>query len=489
MGGGPAHLSIIRPMSSTQTTSAPLMLSVSGCRGIVGASLTPETIARFVAAAVTWTRSAAGAARPGVVLARDGRAGGECVARLASGALALAGCRVIDLGVATTPTAGVMVLHHKAHAGLVATASHNPAQWNGLKVVTNKGGAPGPRDAADIVARFNAGEHPWQPHDRLGTVERDGSAALVHVQRVLDATAELYPLNNVRRRGFRVVLDSVNASGALAGRMLLEALGCRLFHVNAETTGVFPHPPEPTRENLASLGEQVRHHQADVGFAQDPDADRLAMLDERGEYIGEEYTLALGVKSWLAMLPAAQAKAASVAANLSTSRMIDDVAGAFGARVVRTAVGEANVVEGMVRNSCALGGEGNGGVIWPEVVPIRDSLGAMALTLALLTRQGQALSDAARAIPAYAIVKRKIDVREGLAARAVSAVKAAFAARGAKLNDADGVRADFTCASGAAWVHVRASNTEPIIRLIAEAPDAGDAHRALDDVQRLVDGA
>lgn len=466
------------------------MLSVSGCRGIVGASLTPETIARFIAAALNWAASKrppnAGAPLT-VVLARDGRAGGGAVALLASGVLTAAGSRVIDLGVATTPTAGLLVRHHGADMGLVITASHNPAQWNGMKVLSPAGGAPMPADANDIIARFRdpGARAPWVDSLRIGTVERDDTAARLHVNKVLEAVERITPLRAVRQRCYRVVLDSVNASGAVAGRMLLESLGCRVVHLHAETTGIFPHTPEPTRENLVSLCDAVKAHKADAGFAQDPDADRLAVIDETGAYIGEEYTLVLAVKSWLSALPPDKVRAAIVAANLSTSRMIDDVAKHFGATVVRTPVGEANVVEGMNRARCTMGGEGNGGVIWTDIVPIRDSLSAMALTLAQMARTGNPLSAEAADIPAYAIVKRKIDVREGLARRAVDAVTAHYKSAGITLNESDGVRADF--ASPPAWVHVRSSNTEPIIRLIAEAPKEQQANAILDEVAKIID--
>ncbi|MFM9958770.1 MAG: phosphoglucosamine mutase [Phycisphaerales bacterium] len=472
---------------------APLMLSVSGCRGIVGSSLTPERVARFVASALCWARSKR--TEPGsdqamtVVLARDGRVGGAAIALSAAGALAAAGCRVVDLGVATTPTAGLMVRRLNADLGLVITASHNPAPWNGLKVLSAAGGAPMLADANDIVARFksDAAPWPWVGSDRAGVLERNDSGPRLHVETVLGALEKLTPLRKIREKCFRVVLDSVNASGASAGRMLLESLGCLVVHLHAETSGVFPHTPEPTRENLTGLCDAVRTHKAAVGFAQDPDADRLALIDESGAYVGEEYTLALGVKSWLSMLSPERARGQKVAANLSTSRMIDDVAASFGASVVRTAVGEANVVEGMHRAGCLMGGEGNGGLIWPEVVPIRDSLVSMAFTLALMARTGKTLSACAVDTPAYAIVKRKIDVREGLAARAVAAVTAHYRAKNASLSDLDGVRADFPIASGGSgWVHVRASNTEPIIRLIAEAPRADQAEGVLDEVGAIV---
>ena len=471
------------------------MLSVSGCRGIVGRSLTPEVVSRYVSSAAWWAgRVSGGAAEPpqppAFVLARDGRAGGEAIALVAAGTLAACGCRVIDLGIATTPTVGVMVRESGAGAGLVLTASHNPGEWNGIKVIDRRGAAPPAASAAEIIARFrdaSSSASQYRPSSQIGRVERDTSSAQVHVKKVLGALERLCPVQAIRERKFKVVLDSVNASGAVAGALLLESLGCTLTHLNREATGVFPHPPEPTQENLASLGEQVRAHKADIGFAQDPDADRLAMLDEAGRYIGEEYTLVLAVKAALSM---GGAKGGAVAANLSTSRMIDDVAAALGARVVRTAVGEANVVSGMEANHCAIGGEGNGGVIWPEVVPIRDSLGAMALTLALLARDKSTLSAAAAKIPAYAIVKRKIDVREGLTAKALEAARRQFSKPGVRVSDIDGIRADFDLSTGGSgWVHVRASNTEPIIRLIAEAPSKAEAERVLDEVQAAIDRA
>ncbi len=481
---------------------APLMLSVSGCRGIVGESLTPDVVSRYVAAAVDWVRHERAVTEAAIVVSRDGRAGGEPIKRHAIAALLAAGCRVIDIDVATTPTCGVMVLHHRADAGLQITASHNPAQWNGIKIITGEGTAPNSANANAIIARFRASTtalsgagagsvafdaaQPIAPDAARGITE-DPASAKLHVDRVLAAVAELVPLEGVRARQFPVVLNSVNASGRIGGRLLLDALGCRLTHLNADTSGVFPHPPEPTAENLRAMCDETRHAGAVVGFAQDPDADRLALIDERGVYIGEEYTLVLAALSLLSAMRPADASRVVLAANLSTSRMIDDVAAMFGARVVRTAVGEANVVDGMIREHAVLGGEGNGGVIWPRIVPIRDSLGAMALVLALMTRSGKGLSELAASVPSYAIEKRKLETRPGLAQQAVRAVRALYAPRGATLDEQDGLRADFDApgpAGGRAWLHVRASNTEPIVRFIAEAPTAAAANAILDEAQR-----
>jgi len=461
------------------TTRAPLMLSVSGCRGIVGASLTPETACRYALAAASWMN----ARGRRVVLARDGRRGGDVVASIVGGALRAAGCDVIDLGVATTPTAGVMVRRYGAAGGLVVTASHNPGEWNGLKPLTPEGCAPAPADARRIVEAFHAGAATLAPADALGAREADDSAAHAHVALVLEALGRIADIEAIKAERFRVALDSVNASGATGGRLLLEALGCELLHLHNDASGVFPHMPEPTAENLRDLGANAKGIDAAVAFAQDPDADRLAIIDEQGRYIGEEYTLVLA--AW-ALLGAPRAPTgATLAANLSTSRMIDDLTARFGARVVRTPVGEANVVAGMRREGCLLGGEGNGGVIWPEVVLIRDSLGAMALTLALATREEKSIGELVGEVPAYAIVKRKAPIEEGLAERAIGALKQRYA--GERLDEQDGLRVDIE--SKSAWLHVRPSNTEPILRLIAEAPTRADAEALLDDAAGAIGSA
>lgn len=460
--------------------SAPLMLSVSGCRGIVGESLTPELCARYASCVAGWIGESAG--RPArIVFGRDGRAGGEALRLAALSGLVGSGARVVDLGVAATPTVGVAVDHHGVDGGLILTASHNPAEWNGLKtLVARPGGAraPSASEAAALVERFRGGRTAWARAGAQGELNHDASADHAHVARVLDALSEVAAIDAVRARRFRVVVDSVNASGANGARLLLEALGCEVEHAHADGSGVFPHAPEPLEENLRGLCARVREAGADVGFAQDPDADRLAIVDERGAYIGEERTLALAA---MAVLPVAGAGARG-AANLSTSRMIDDVARAAGASVVRTAVGEANVVEGMERAGCVIGGEGNGGVIWPAVCMVRDSLSAMALTLALLVRRASTLSQIVGQMGGYEIVKRKLPIEGIDAGAALERVAAAFP--GARVDRQDGVRVDFD-AQGA-WVHVRASNTEPILRLIGEARDRAQAERLLDEAGRAV---
>jgi phosphomannomutase len=453
------------------TDEAPLMLSVSGARGIVGRTMTPEVAAAYGGAFGSFLKATTGKARPRVVVGRDGRISGPPLAAAAIGGLTATGCDVIDIGVAMTPTVGVMIGHHRADGGLTITASHNPIQWNGIKCLDGDGLAPPPAIAKEIVDRFKARRIDWCGPLETGHVSEDLTAARVHVDRVL-ANVDVAA---IRARRFTVVLDSVNGSGCLGGRMLLEELGCRVEHIFGEMTGVFGHVPEPLAENLVDLAGAVRGAPgAACGFAQDPDADRLAIVDERGTFIGEEFTLVLAA---LRMLQ--RKGGGTLAANLSTSRMVDDVAARFpGSHVVRTAVGEANVVAGLRPAKGILGGEGNGGVIFPPVCWVRDSLTAMALVLELLAHEGKPLSAVVAGLPRYAMVKRKMELASvgGMAAvaPALARVKAAFAKE--RISDVDGVRVDF--ADG--WVHLRASNTEPIVRVIAEAPTAERANELCD---------
>jgi phosphomannomutase len=446
------------------------MLSVSGARGIVGKTMTPVVAATFAGAFGSHIRTLVQGRRPRLVVARDGRFGGESLARAVQGSLAATGADVIDLGVAMTPTVGLMIRALGADGGMAITASHNPIEWNGLKCLDGDGLAP-PKEVADaIIARFKSSDIAFAKPLEIGTVTTDTSANERHVARVIEVLGGASgAAARIRARGLSVVLDSVNASGCIGGRMLLDALGCHVTHIYGEPTGIFGHTPEPTAENLQELAMKVRAlrdagQAVACGFAQDPDADRLAIVDENGRYIGEEYTLVLAAQRMLELRgPFA------LAANLSTSRMIDDVAAKFaGAKVLRTAVGEANVVSALKPAGGLLGGEGNGGVIFPEVCWVRDSLSAMALVLDLVASRKEPLSQIVDALPRYAIEKTKVDLAAigGLpaVAGALTKMKAAFAHE--RVNDSDGVRVDF--ADG--WVHLRASNTEPIARVIAEAP-------------------
>ena len=453
-------------------SDAPLMLSVSGLRGFVGKTITAEVAALYGSAFGSHLRATR--ARPKVVLARDSRPSGEAFLSAVAAGLASTGCDVIDLGIAMTPTAGVMVQHHKADGGMVCTASHNPIEWNGLKCLDSDGVAPPPAEAKEIVRRFEQRDLKLAGPTEFGRIQRDASADETHVAKVL----ALVDAKAIAAAKLKVVVDSVNGAGCRAARMLLERLGVGVTHLNGEPTGLFAHTPEPTQANLTDLAAATAKGGFACGFAQDPDADRLAIVDEAGRYIGEEYTLAL-----CALRVLEREGKATMAANLSTSRMIDGVAAKFpGSTVLRTAVGEANVVAAMKPAGSPIGGEGNGGVIWPKVCWVRDSLSGMALVLELIATRGRALSAIAAEIPRYSMVKRKLELGaiggSAAVAPALAKVKAAFANE--RIDACDGVRIDL--ADG--WVHLRASNTEPIIRLISEAESDAQANALADRVAR-----
>ena len=446
------------------------MLSVSGARGLMGVTMTPVVAARFAAAFGSLLAAGAGSHRPKrVCVGRDGRAGGEALSAAVGGALAAVGLEVIDLGIAATPTVGVAIRHHHALGGMVVTASHNPQQWNGLKCLDGDGLAPPPEIANSIIEDFRVDRATYAAPTSIPRIRRDEAATDFHVERVL----ECVDVAAIRAAKLVAAVDSVNASGSRGAALLLDALGVAIHQIHGDPSGVFPHTPEPLEENLRGLAEATRAHGASVGFAQDPDADLLAIVDERGVFIGEDYTLVLAAQRILELRGPG-----TLAANLSTSRMIDDVAARFpGSTVLRTAVGEANVVAALKPAGGVLGGEGNGGVILPEVTWVRDSLSAMALVLDLLASRGEPLSAIVDALPRYAIEKTKLDLASigGLAAVAPALAKLQAAFPGEKVNYSDGVRVDF--ADG--WVHLRASNTEPIARIIAEAPTTARAQELI----------
>lgn len=490
---------------SDNKPQAPLMIGVSGLRGIVGESLTPEVAMRFAGAFGAWLQGRDTGAK--AVVARDGRAGGDEVLSWAVEGLRKSGVTVLNAGVCMTPTVGVLVDALGADGAIIITASHNPQEWNGLKLLRSRedfpeipddppvadAAAPNARQAAEIIKGYDAGDL-LAPMARLmpkldsKTIKDPTSHHFEAVRRAMNSF-------DLSTASARVVVDSVNSAGVEAVRRLPDEFGVNLVrHIGGDNSGVFPHTPEPTAENLSGEGglcDAVPGLKADIGFAQDPDGDRLAIVDETGRYIGEEYTLALCAVSILEAHKAAGKPMDDVmlCANLSTSRMVDDIAAKYGASVVRTAVGEANVVEAMKRlkrkgTTVLLGGEGNGGVIWPEVTYVRDSLGSMALVLSLMARTGKTVSQLVADIPSYAIVKRKQPLANKSDAQpAIERIAKHYAHE--RVDMQDGVRVDFD--QKRAWVHVRASNTEPILRLIAEAEDEATANEILDEVAKLVE--
>lgn len=496
-------------------SDAPLIVGVSGLRGIVGESLTPEVAVRYAGVFGSWLNERLGTGGR-VLICRDGRDGGGVFLDATAAGLRGVGCEVLDCGVLMTPAAGVTAVMRNCDAAMIVTASHNPQEWNGLKCLLVEDGeasAPGADTASEIIARFEKNEVSWTT-DASGLGFRDSDdpdIAVVHAGDVLDAVGEFFGWNEDGEMPRLAVLDSVNCSGARGAAKLLQMMGVGFVQLHGEDNGIFPHTPEPTAENLSGEGglcDAVSGLKADVGFAQDPDADRLAIIDEKGAYIGEEYTLALCAEAALSAGRSGdrdedgdeEAGEPVLVANLSTSRMIDDVAAKHGGRVVRTPVGEANVVEAMKTlkgegENVVLGGEGNGGVIWPEVVYVRDSLGSMALVLSLMARTGKTVSELVAQIDSYspggsgyAIVKQKVNIASKADAQpAVEKIAKHYGGRAdATIDLQDGARVDFP--EQGVWVHVRASNTEPIMRLIAEAPTDEMARAILTEVEGVIAG-
>ncbi|MGN6369533.1 MAG: phosphoglucosamine mutase [Phycisphaerae bacterium] len=464
------------------SSAAPLMISVSGVRGLIGQTLTPAVGVEF-GQAFGWflknqesrSTNQEGGGRPVVAIGRDTRPSGPMVFGAVAAGLMSVGVDVVDVDVATTPSVALMGRFLKTDASIVITASHNPIIWNGIKFLRHDGIAYPPAQAAEIKKIYF--EKPWKlvGIEGLGRLTTDSRAHAHHVQTVL----QYFDVKGIAEKRYRVVLDSVNGAGCVGTPMLLSKLGVELVHMNAEGTGIFAHVPEPTKENLTDLCAKVVEKRAAVGFAQDPDADRLAVVDENGVYIGEEYTLALCAYARMLVKPV------PVVANLSTSRMVDDIAAKFGQKVYRTAVGEANVagkmqeVNGPGAGGNVIGGEGNGGIIDLRVGPVRDSFLGMAMVLDLMTRTGKRVSELVGEIPRYAMIKTKFECTQEQSAALVAAVKEKFADQ--RLDTSDGVRIDW--ADG--WVHVRQSNTEPIARIIAEGRTEGVAEELISRIRGM----
>jgi phosphomannomutase len=439
------------------------MISVSGMRGLVGRDLTPELVARHAAALGAW---AIEGGRPLVVLGRDARTSGPMFSLAATAGLQSVGCDVIDLGIVPTPTTQLAVEHHHAGAGLMLSASHNPIEWNALKLIGPDGifldAAAGAR-----VREIAESGPPRADWDGVGQVRQDPDAIARHLERIL--ALPWIDVEAIQARRLHVALDCVRGAGGRAIPPLLEALGCRISGINLETDGLFPREPEPLPENLGELGALVRRSGADIGMAVDPDVDRLALVDETGHPIGEDYTLALAVRAVLGRRTSRDGeRPPAVVANLSTSLVVEDAALGLGARFVRAPVGEANVARVIQEEHALIGGEGNGGVILPELHIGRDAPLGVALVLQYLVDQNTAVSDLIGSVPAYRIVKAKVPRGSDLRA-AYRRLTVRF--DGAVVDDRDGLR----LAWKDRWLHVRPSGTEPIIRLIAEAPTEGEA--------------
>ncbi len=452
------------------------MVGVSGVRGIVDKDLTPDVVTRWAAAFGTWiregTRDGGRGTGPAVVVGRDSRGSGPRFAQAVIAGVQAAGCSVTDVGMAPTPTIQLAVLHHGARGGIAITASHNPIEWNALKFIGPDGifldGANGAR-VVELAAREGRGT------GEGGRVEQDSGAIERHLQAVL--ALPVIDVERIRAAKFTVALDAVRGAGGPIMRALLERLGCAVNGINLETDGKFPRAPEPVPENLTGLGALVKRSGSGLGIAVDPDVDRLAIVDENGTPIGEDYTLAFAVRAVLGNGERGKGKGAVVVCNLSTSLVVEDAARECGAEVVRTPVGEAHIARKMVELGAVIGGEGNGGVMYAPLHVGRDAPVAAALALDLLARSGRRVSELVAAAPRYAIVKAKAP-RGAELAPVYAALKRRFA--DAEVDEQDGLRLGWRDR----WLHVRPSNTEPIIRFIAEAPERGQAEQLVEEARR-----
>ena len=441
-----------------------LKISISGVRGVIGQSLTPTLLTRFAQAFGTHTGSGT------IVVGRDPRTSGEMVKHAVIAGILSSGGRVLDIGVCPVPTVQLQVRSRKANGGIAITASHNPAEWNALKFIGSNGLFLDGGQARELLDIYHQGEYTKVSGEEIRSVEEVEGAGDAHIKAVIDALGTL-PSGKKR---LRVVLDSCNGAGSIVGPKLLEALGAEVVPINVTPDGSFPRPAEPLPENLGALCEAVKQHRADVGFAQDMDADRLAIVSEQGVPIGEDYTLVLAALYVLGREPG------PVVANLSTTSALDDVAKKFGCPLFLTKIGEVNVTDKMQQANAVIGGEGNGGVIYPRINFARDSLVGMALVLHLLADSGKTVTQLLDQFPRYTVVKEKLVCPSQKIPAVLKLLRQEY--EKFPLDTRDGVKV--TLPEG--WFLVRGSNTEPIVRVVAEAQNESQAREIVTRVYEQV---
>lgn len=445
-----------------------LMISVSGVRGIVGEGLTPDVAMKFA--------QAYGSEFPGaIVVGRDSRVTGSMLKHAVWAGLMSVGCDVIDIDIASTPTTELATEAPDCAGGIIITASHNPKQWNALKLLDAAGLFLRQEQGDKIVSRVQNSEFSFASWDKMGRVIQRANAGKRHIEAILDLP--LIDAELIRSQKFKIVADCVNGAGGAILPQLFDALGCRVVFLNQEPNGMFPRNPEPAPQNLGELKKAVVDHTADLGVAVDPDVDRLALVSEQGRPLGEEYTLALTTKFVLSKTPG------DVVVNASTTRAIDDVAREAGGRVHRTKVGEINVAVKAKQIGAVMAGEGNGGVMYPALHIGRDAPVGIALMLQYMAESGEKISTLHAEIPQYSMIKDKIELGFGVDARSMVATLTEKHS-GDSINTLDGLKILYADS----WVHIRASNTEPIIRIIAEAPTQQQAQDMATDFRREVQG-
>lgn len=459
-----------------------LIKSISGIRGTIGGApgdnLTPIDVVKFTSAYAAFIRKAAGGRRIKVVVGRDARISGEMVDKLVQGALMGCGADVIDVGLCTTPGVEMAVTHYKADGGVILTASHNPRQWNALKLLNDKGEFLSGADGAEILKMAEKEDFIYQDVSSIGKVIESVSFDDRHIADVL--ALPLVDAAAVRARKFKVVVDAVNSVGGVVIPKLLKELGCEVVCLNCEPTGEFAHNPEPLPENLTEISAVVVKEKADLGIVVDPDVDRLALVNEDGSMFGEEYTLVAVADYVLSKTPG------NTVSNMSSSRALRDITEKHGGKYEASAVGEVNVVAKMKETNAVIGGEGNGGVIYPALHYGRDALVGVALFLTHLAKTGKTMTELRASYPAYHISKNKIELTPEIDVdKILVEVKNAY--KDEKVSDIDGVKIDFS----EGWVHLRKSNTEPIIRIYSEAADReaadGFAQKIIDKIDKIAE--
>lgn len=450
-----------------------LIKSISGIRGTVGGcpgdNLTPLDIVKFVSAYATWLKKGAGKEKARIVLGRDARISGDMYAKLVSATLSGLGHDVINIGLATTPTTEIAVTAENADGGIILTASHNPKQWNALKLLNSRGEFLSDKDGKQVLAMAEKEEFEYADVDNLGNIT-DKDYTQYHIDEVLGL--ELVNKKAIAEANLRVVVDAVNSVGGIVIPQLLKALGVNdVIELNCEPTGRFAHNPEPIPENLMQIANKMKECRADIGIVVDPDVDRLALISENGEMFGEEYTLVAVADYVLKHTPG------NTVSNLSSSRALKDITEKYGQQYNAAAVGEVNVVAKMKETNTVIGGEGNGGVIYPKSHYGRDALVGVGLFLSHYVAEGKSMTELKKTYPSYFISKNKITLSPGMDVdKILEGLKIKYANE--KVTDIDGVKIDF--ADG--WVHLRKSNTEPIIRIYSEAKDEQAANSLAEEV-------
>lgn len=443
------------------------MISISGIRGIFGKDLNPQNLAQFTAAFGIWANKGT------IVVGRDSRVTGELCERIVIASLQSVGCNVISLGIVPTPTVAMGVLKHKASGGIVISASHNPAEWNALKLLNEKSEFLDADQGKSVIEIASSTELPYVDYRHIGSVQDDETISGHHMQAIIDLP--YIDTEKIKRGGFKVAVDAVNGAGSYIIPNFLNKIGVEQVEaLYCEPNGLFPHNPEPLPEHLTDICDLVKEKGCDIGIVVDPDADRLAIVDENGRLWGEEYTLATAIDFILGK------KKGPVAANLSSSRVLDDVASRHGVICHRSAVGEINVVKEMQKVGAVIGGEGNGGVISPDLHFGRDAMIGIGMILQHLSESGKTASEYRDSLPDYTIIKTKMQL-DGIDAESIlNKIQSAFSEHNP--NTIDGVKIDLP----EGWIHLRKSNTEPIIRIYSEAPTADEAKKLAEKVMQLV---